>query len=56
MEGEWWLPRVHLKNCSQWILHRKFLKKVLNENSRSLNKEIEERREINESKTQNHAK
>jgi excinuclease ABC subunit A len=33
-----------------------FLKEVLNENSRSLNKEIEERREINESKTQNHAK
>jgi len=33
-----------------------FLKEVLNENSRSLNKEIEERKEINESKTQNHAK
>ena len=33
-----------------------FLKEVLNENSRSLNKEIEEIKEINESKTQNHAK
>jgi excinuclease ABC subunit A len=33
-----------------------FLKEVLNENSRSLNKEIEERKEINESMTQNHAK
>ncbi|BDZ71173.1 excinuclease ABC subunit UvrA [Methanobacterium petrolearium] len=33
-----------------------FLKEVLNENSSSLNKEIEKRKEIDESKTRNHAK